>query len=249
VGYINAHGTSTPLGDAAELAAIQRVFGGKGGEKAGGAVGSGRSAIRAGGHAGGVAVAAAGGAVSQAAGAAVAVSSTKGATGHLLGAAGAVEGVFAVLSLRDGVCPPTLNLTDPLVLTAAVDAGAVPVHDGALDEAELVAVPAEELAFAHVPVGSERGYPTDRPVGRFSDVDLHLVHTSTNQVPVRLFLWFDPTDFVSLCLLCAVRAAVAAGCDEQLLWFWRHQREPCLRGAAVAIGALASSSQFGVRCV
>ena len=75
VQYVNAHGTSTPLGDDLELGAVERLWGeaGKG----------------------------------------LAMSSTKSAIGHLLGAAGAVEGIFSVLAIRDGVAPPTLNLEKP----------------------------------------------------------------------------------------------------------------------------------------
>ncbi len=75
VGYINAHGTSTPAGDLAETHAVKSVFG--------------EQANR------------------------VMVSSTKSMTGHLLGAAGAVESIFTVLALRDQAVPPTINLDNP----------------------------------------------------------------------------------------------------------------------------------------
>jgi 3-oxoacyl-[acyl-carrier-protein] synthase II len=85
VSYVNAHATSTPLGDAVEARAIQAVFGSTEKDQEEGQEGARRSSP-------------------------LVVSSTKGATGHLLGAAGAVEAIFAVLALYEGVAPPTANL-------------------------------------------------------------------------------------------------------------------------------------------
>merc|ERR1712003_233872 len=76
IAYINAHGTSTPVGDKMELESIQTVFGGS---------------------------------------CEPVVTSTKGATGHMLGAAGAVEAVFTSLVVANDIIPPTLNLENPVV--------------------------------------------------------------------------------------------------------------------------------------
>ena len=75
IDYINAHGTSTPLGDLIEAGAVRRLLG---------------DAINT-----------------------VSMSSTKSATGHLLGAAGAIEAIYSTLAVRTGDLPPTLNLNDP----------------------------------------------------------------------------------------------------------------------------------------
>jgi 3-oxoacyl-[acyl-carrier-protein] synthase II len=83
IDYINAHGTSTPLGDEIELGAVKRLFG---------------SAIET-----------------------VSMSSTKSAIGHLLGAAGAVEAIFSIKAINDGIVPPTLNLEDPSESCLGVD--------------------------------------------------------------------------------------------------------------------------------
>jgi len=79
IDYINAHGTSTPLGDEIELGAVTRMLGNSAGK--------------------------------------VTMSSTKSATGHLLGAAGAIEAAFSCLAIRDQIAPPTINLDNPSVET------------------------------------------------------------------------------------------------------------------------------------
>ncbi len=94
IGHLNAHATSTPVGDKGELAAVRSVFGENG----------------------------------------PAISATKSATGHLLGAAGGLEAIFAVLALRDQVAPPTLNLENPDELAAGLD---------------LVALEARKISFDH----------------------------------------------------------------------------------------------------
>ena len=73
VDYINAHGTSTPLGDIAETIALKSVFGKS---------------------------------VPQ-------ISSTKSMTGHTLGAAGAIESIFCIMAINEGIIPPTINLDNP----------------------------------------------------------------------------------------------------------------------------------------
>ena len=74
IDYINAHGTSTPLGDISEIKAVKDLFG---------------EHVKN-----------------------LSMSSTKSSTGHMLGAAGAIEAIFATLAIRDQICPPTINLED-----------------------------------------------------------------------------------------------------------------------------------------
>ncbi|MBX8599891.1 beta-ketoacyl-ACP synthase II [Pseudomonas cichorii] len=93
--HINAHATSTQVGDKGELAAIRSVFG---------------------------------------AGSSVAITSTKSATGHLLGAAGGIEAIFTVMALRDQIVPPTLNLNNP---------------DEAAEGLDLVGLTARKLPLTH----------------------------------------------------------------------------------------------------
>ena len=80
IDYINAHGTSTQVGDEIELGAVERLLS--------------NAASR------------------------VSMSSTKSSTGHLLGAAGAIEAIFSILAIRDNIAPPTINLENPSVQTA-----------------------------------------------------------------------------------------------------------------------------------
>jgi 3-oxoacyl-(acyl-carrier-protein) synthase len=75
IDYINAHGTSTPVGDIAETRAVHQVFG--------------QRAFS------------------------TPVSSTKSMLGHAMGATAAIEAILCILAMRDGVLPPTINLTDP----------------------------------------------------------------------------------------------------------------------------------------
>jgi len=94
VGHVNAHSTSTPVGDSAELAALRAVFGTNGGPS---------------------------------------ITSTKSATGHLLGAAGGLEAIFSILTLRDAIVPPTLNLEEPGPEADGLDLVAKTARPQALD--------------------------------------------------------------------------------------------------------------------
>jgi 3-oxoacyl-[acyl-carrier-protein] synthase II len=75
INYINAHGTSTPLGDEIEFSAVKRIF---------------QNNLKN-----------------------IFMSSTKSSTGHTLGASGAIESIYSILSINENIIPPTLNLSNP----------------------------------------------------------------------------------------------------------------------------------------
>ena len=104
IGYINAHGTSTPTGDILEVNAVKDVFG--------------AYATK------------------------VSMSSTKSSIGHLLGAAGAVEAIFCLKALQEGILPPTLNLEDPI--EGAEDMDLVPLK---AKERKVTAVMSNSFGF------------------------------------------------------------------------------------------------------
>ena len=104
IGYINAHGTSTPAGDILEVNAVKAIFG--------------DYATK------------------------VSMSSTKSSIGHLLGAAGAVEAIFCLKALNEGILPPTLNLEDPI--EGAEDMDLVPLK---AKERKLEAVMSNSFGF------------------------------------------------------------------------------------------------------
>ncbi|MDD3288718.1 MAG: beta-ketoacyl-ACP synthase II [Alphaproteobacteria bacterium] len=83
IDYVNAHGTSTPMGDQIEAKAVKRLFGGAADK--------------------------------------IMMSSTKSSTGHLLGAAGAIEAIYCIKSMNEGIVPPTLNLDNVSEECAGID--------------------------------------------------------------------------------------------------------------------------------
>jgi 3-oxoacyl-[acyl-carrier-protein] synthase II len=97
IGYINAHGTSTPLGDEIEMKAVKEVL--YRGEK-------------------------------------ISMSSTKGATGHLLGAAGSLEAIISIMAIEQSILPPTLNLHNAI--------------EGALDNFDLIPLEAKKKSIDYV---------------------------------------------------------------------------------------------------
>ena len=104
IDYINAHGTSTPLGDVIELTAVKRLLGNHVGR--------------------------------------IAMSSTKSSTGHLLGAAGAIEAIISIKAMNDGIVPPTLNLEDP-----AEEADGVNLVAGEAQERSMKTVMSNSFGF------------------------------------------------------------------------------------------------------